>query len=151
MSQGQFFRAGVGIVITDGSGHVLAIERADLPGAWQLPQGGLESDEDPEDAARRELREETGLADADVELLHQTDDWLAYELPSPYRSAKTGRGQVQQWFLFKTTRGMIAPEPRASADDEVRDLAWMSFDELIAQAVDFRRDLYREVSARFAL
>jgi len=38
----QTFRAGVGAIILNTSGQVLALERKDIPGVWQLPQGGLE-------------------------------------------------------------------------------------------------------------
>ena len=54
------FRAGVVAVVRRSDGQVMAFERADAPGAWQLPQGGIESGETPEQAAWRELREETG-------------------------------------------------------------------------------------------
>ena len=71
------------------------------PGAWQLPQGGLDEDEEPLAAARRESTEETGLPAAALELVTTLPDLLAYELPADLRSVKTGRGQVQYWFLFR--------------------------------------------------
>jgi hypothetical protein len=43
----QYFRTGAGAVIANAAGFVLAFERADIPGAWQLPQGGLEAGEEP--------------------------------------------------------------------------------------------------------
>jgi putative (di)nucleoside polyphosphate hydrolase len=146
---GQYFRAGVGLVVTDGRGMVLAIERADTPGAWQFPQGGLEDGEEPEEAARRELREETALTDADVELVDHITAWLAYELPPSQRSVKTGRGQVQQWFLFKTRRSTVELTRRPGIDAEVGDLAWAPADGLVENAVEFRRGVYRTVMARF--
>ena len=48
----EYFRAGAGAVVINDRGLVLALERADIPGAWQLPQGGLDAGEEPLDAAR---------------------------------------------------------------------------------------------------
>lgn len=53
----QTFRAGVGAVITDQTGKVLALERRDVSGAWQLPQGRLETEEEPLEAVKREILE----------------------------------------------------------------------------------------------
>ena len=39
------FRAGVIIVVRRADGSVLAFERRDVPGQWQLPQGGIEQGE----------------------------------------------------------------------------------------------------------
>ena len=60
-SPAQYFRAGVGAAIVNRGGLVLALERADIPGAWQLPQGGLKASESPLQAVFREVKEETGL------------------------------------------------------------------------------------------
>ena len=64
----QYFRAGAGALIVNADGHVLAIERADIAGAWQLPQGGLDASEEPLRAAYREIAEETGIQESDLEV-----------------------------------------------------------------------------------
>lgn len=140
---GQYFRAGVGAVIVDNAGRVLAIERAKNPGAWQLPQGGLEAGEEPDDAVYREVQEETGLIREQVDLLGRYPELLAYELPPELRSAKTGRGQVQYWFFFriKDSKAVVSP----TSGNEVRSCRWKTWEELIDGAIDFRKPVYRRI------
>jgi putative (di)nucleoside polyphosphate hydrolase len=66
-----YFRASVGILVLNGPGLVLALERSDIPDAWQAPQGGLQFGEKPVEAAERELREETGIRWPDVSVIDE--------------------------------------------------------------------------------
>ena len=80
------FRAGVVAVVTNSRDEVLAFERSDVPGAWQLPQGGIDVGENPDEAAWRELGEETGLGPSDVELIGTHPTWMVYEFPEHVRT-----------------------------------------------------------------
>ena len=71
---------------------------------WQFPQGGMVEGESPEEAMYRELHEEVGLMEADVELLSITRDWLRYRLPDKFvrkNSLPFCIGQKQRWFLLR--------------------------------------------------
>jgi putative (di)nucleoside polyphosphate hydrolase len=143
----QYFRAGVGAVIAHRDGRVLALERADHPGAWQLPQGGLKRDEEPIDGVYREIAEETGLHAVALALVDRFPDPLAYELPAAGRSVKTGRGQVLYWFLFRLTADDGAID--VTAGREFRRWRWTTFDDLIAGVAAFRQPVYRRLHERF--
>ncbi|MBI5557027.1 MAG: RNA pyrophosphohydrolase [Deltaproteobacteria bacterium] len=143
----QYFRAGVGAVIVNARGLALVLERADIPGAWQLPQGGLESSEDPLQAAFREIAEETGIMKSDLELLAVCPDLLAYELPPGARTAKTGRGQAQYWFLFRF-RGLDSTIDVESGG-EFRCWQWMPLQSLLNVAADFRKPVYHRLVQQF--
>lgn len=133
-------------MIVNADGHVLAIERADIAGAWQLPQGGLEASEDPLDAAYREIAEETGISRSDLELLKRCPEPLAYELPADARTEKTGRGQVLYWFLF-SFRGN--PQQPATRNREARDWKWMPFQTVLAGVTGFRKPTYQRLGQEF--
>lgn len=140
----QFFRANAGAVICNAGGQVLALERSDVPGAWQLPQGGLDAGEEPDAAVLREVEEETGLSAASLEPIRPYPEPLAYELPPELRSAKTGRGQVQYWFYFRLRPG--AGEPRLPSEGEFRDWQWVDLGELARSVVEFRRPVYARLA-----
>ena len=135
------FRANVVAVVTNAKGRVMAFERTDLPGQWQLPQGGVDEGESPVQAAWRELEEETGLSADDVELVDEYADWTAYEWPSGPR--KNGRmGQVQRWFIFRVRHDDVQPEPDGV---EFSAWKWAKREWLVEQVVDFRQPSYRRV------
>ena len=142
----QYFRAGAGGLIVNPEGHVLAIERADIAGAWQLPQGGLEKSEDPLRAAYREIAEETGLQESDLALVRACSELLVYELPPEARTEKTGRGQVLYWFLFNY-RG--TGNHAGTRRRESRGWRWMPFSQVIAAVTSFRKPMYQRLEEEF--
>lgn len=135
------FRAGVVAVVTNSRDEVLAFERSDVPGAWQLPQGGIDVGETPDDAAWRELGEETGLGRSDVELVGTHPTWTVYEFPEHVRSDKR-LGQAQRWYFFRALSDDVVPTP-----DDVEFVAWRWVDRhwLVEHVVGFRSDVYRAV------
>lgn len=147
----QHFRAGVVVAVRHPHARlVLAFERADAPGSWQLPQGGIESGETPTEAAWRELREETGLCDAHVELTDIDPEWIVYEWPVEVTS-RTHRhpdrlGQVQRWFWFTARSDDIVPQPDGR---EFSAWRWVDPDWLGDHVVGWRTEAYRRGLARW--
>jgi putative (di)nucleoside polyphosphate hydrolase len=135
------FRAGVVAVVRRSNGQVMAFERADSPGAWQLPQGGIESGETPEQAVWRELWEETGLTERDVRLVEQPPHWTIYEWPADMRTSDR-IGQAHRWFFFEPLDEEVTPQPDGS---EFTDWRWMTAPDLIDCVVEFRRGPYAQV------
>jgi putative (di)nucleoside polyphosphate hydrolase len=136
----QWFRANTGIVVSDGTGQVLQLQR-EQEGAWQFPQGGLDYDQEPYDSALRELQEETGLTADYVERIAEMDEWLAYVLDEP--TDKHGLGQVQKWYLLRLTghEGDVQPHlPEFVAK------RWVTMDEAIADAWERRRPIYARLA-----
>ena len=146
------FRRGVGIVLLNPDGLVFVGQRLDMPGAWQMPQGGIDGGETPAQAAVRELFEETGVREA--RLLAETRDWLSYDLP---RSLSTGRlwkgrfrGQTQKWFAFRFTGRDEDIDLAAHLPQEFCTWAWQPADQVAAAIVPFKQPVYRQVFAAFA-
>lgn len=139
----RYFRAGVGAVILDARGRVLVLERADVPGAWQFPQGGLDDGETPIAAARREAEEETGIPGKALRLVGRYPDLLAYELPQAAQSKRTGMGQVQYWFYFETRD--TAPPLDRLPPGEFRAARWTTMARAVADAAPFRAPLYTKL------
>ena len=97
------FRANVGIILTNNDGQLMLAGRIGSKG-WQFPQGGMLIGEEAEEAMFRELEEEVGLQQSDVEILGVTRDWLRYRLPDKFirrNSAQRCIGQKQRWFMLR--------------------------------------------------
>lgn len=138
------FRANVGIILTNDDRKLLLGGRIGNRG-WQFPQGGLQRNESPEEAMYRELREEVGLAAADVELLGTTSDWLRYRLPD--RFIRRGReplciGQKQRWYLLR----MLCDDDRVCLDHaetpEFDRWRWVNFWKPVNEVIYFKRRVY---------
>ncbi len=145
------YRRGVGIALFNPAGHVFAAQRIDSPGpAWQLPQGGIDKDEAPLAAAKRELAEETGITS--VELLGESRDWLRYDLPADLaRGLWKGkyRGQEQKWFAFRFV-GAESEIDIAGNHAEFSAWRWVLLAEIPDLIVPFKRRLYEKIVREFA-
>ena len=143
------YRRGVGIVLLNTRGKVFVAERIDTPGAWQMPQGGIDKDELPRTAALRELQEETGTDKARILAVSRT--WLRYDLPADLQKKVWKgkyRGQEQKWFLMQFT-GRDADIDIATEHREFAAWKWARFEDLPKLIVGFKRDIYVQVVATF--
>ena len=135
------FRAGVVAVVRRADGQVMAFERADAPGAWQLPQGGIEPGETPEQAVWRELWEETGLGPRDVRLVEQPPHWTIYEWPRGHADVRAHRAGAPLVLLRAARRRRSSRSPTAASS---RPGAGCEPPDLIDYVVAFRRGPYAQ-------
>ena len=146
MIDSEGFRSNVGIVICNRVGQLLWAKRIGQK-AWQFPQGGIKQSESLEDALFRELDEEVGLAAADVNILHQTGDWLHYRLPHNFIRHQQDPlciGQKQKWFLLSLESDDTKVELSKNEKPEFDDWRWVSYWYPINQVIEFKRDVYRK-------
>jgi len=145
------YRRGVGIMLLNALGEVLVARRIDMPSdAWQMPQGGIDADEEPVAAAWREMQEEIGTRAA--VLLAESRSWLRYDLPAelvPKLWRGRYRGQEQKWFAFRFT-GTDADIAIDQEHAEFSAWKWAPVQALPRLIVPFKRRLYEELISEFA-
>ena len=119
-----------------------------------MPQGGIEEAEDIEEAAKRELWEETGVNS--IETLALTDDWWTYDFPAGY--VDTGHkldpfcGQKQKWVAFRFIGKDSEVDISASHTGEPQEFfewSWMRKSSALEKAVEFKRAQYGRVFDAF--
>ena len=142
-------RSGVGIVVLNKENKVFVAKRIDNPkDFWQMPQGGVDKDEDFLKAAYRELEEETSIRS--VELIKELDGTITYELPDRLLGIiwkGKYKGQKQKWFLMK----FIGEEKEINIktkNPEFLDWKWINLDQITEVVVDFKLHVYKELKEK---
>ena len=146
------FRANVGIVLMRGDGSVF-LGRRSRGGGWQFPQGGVQTGEAPEQSLYRELHEEIGLQQKDVELLAATQGWMRYRLPARYvrrEQLPLCIGQKQRWFLLKLRDGAAQFAFTATNEPEFDKWRWSGWWEPVREVIFFKRPVYVKMLTELA-
>ncbi len=147
------YRPCAGIMLLNADGDVFVGQRIDSSlEAWQMPQGGIDTDEDPELAALRELREETGIAPHLATVITRTAGEHFYDLPPEMLGKLWGgrfRGQSQIWYLMRFL-GVDSDINIETAEPEFRTWRWTPPHTLVDLVVPFKRDLYGNVLNEFS-
>jgi putative (di)nucleoside polyphosphate hydrolase len=151
------YRPCVGVMLLSKDGRVWIGRRVDQANEegfghwWQMPQGGIDKNEDAKLAALRELREETGIRSAEV--VHEAPPWFYYDLPSHLIGKSWGgkyRGQKQRWFALRflgtDAEIDIAPKDHEPEFDAWR---WVAMNEIVDLVVPFKRKVYEQVVNAF--
>jgi putative (di)nucleoside polyphosphate hydrolase len=141
------YRANVAAILRRTDGKILIGERADIPGAWQFPQGGVKHSETLHEALHRELREEISLNPKNYHVVESKGPYR-YLFP-PGRSKDGFDGQEQTYFLVEFT-GVDSNLDVDTEAPEFVQIRWIKPNEFnIDWIPGFKRDVYRQVLADF--
>lgn len=154
------YRPCVGVMLFNPKGLVFIGRRTEGPEhvdeahAWQMPQGGVDGDEDPWPAALRELYEETNITS--VEKLAESKEWLSYDIPrNMVGQAWKGkfRGQTQKWYALRfigEESEIDVLHPAGGHEPEFAEWRWEKLERLPELVVPFKRQVYEKVIREFA-
>ena len=139
-------RSGVGIIVLNKENKVFVAKRIDNPkNFWQMPQGGINKDEDFYTAALRELKEETNIVS--VKLIKEIEGYLTYLLPDNLLGIiwkGKFKGQSQKWFIMKFF-GNDSEINIKTKKPEFSEWKWMDLDKITEYVVDFKSEVYKKI------
>ena len=146
------YRKCVGMMILNSNNEILVGRRIDHPsGYWQMPQGGIDESENPEEAVWREMMEEIGTNNAN--LFKISSQWINYDIPEETLNklpwGEIYIGQTQKWFIFNF-RGNDNDINVETLNPEFSEWKWMSNKDLIENAVPFKRKVYKTILDEFS-
>ncbi|MBT9386365.1 RNA pyrophosphohydrolase [Pseudooceanicola sp. CBS1P-1] len=146
------YRPCVGVMLVNAAGHIFTGRRIDTEAqAWQMPQGGIDAGESAEEAALRELWEETGVSADKVVVEAISEEWVRYDLPEALIGKVWKgkyRGQEQKWALMRF-QGSDEDIVIATEHPEFDAWQWMPPEDLVANIVPFKREVYARVLELF--
>ena len=145
------YRRCVGIMILNNNNEILVGKRLDHPsGHWQMPQGGIDENENPEEAVWREMQEEIGTNNAI--LIKESEQWINYKIPKEtLATLPWGHnyiGQTQKWFAFRFN-GNESEINVGTENPEFSAWRWSQHNLLVENIVPFKRNTYEKILEEF--
>jgi len=159
------YRRGVGLCLFNAKGLVLMAERRDRRDSWQMPQGGVNKEEDTALAALREMKEEIGTDNARI--IAKLPQLLRYEFPDWLQNRRLGkdsstgavifrgkyRGQEQEWFALQFLGQDSDIDLSGEHEPELPEFVnwkWVELAATPAMIVPFKKPIYDAMAAGFA-
>ena len=145
------YRRCVGMMILNNENKILVGKRLDHPsGHWQMPQGGIDDNENPNEAVWREMQEEIGTNNASI--IQESTQWINYKIPlETLQTLPWGHkyvGQTQKWFLFRFN-GADNEINVVTEKPEFSEWRWSNHNLLIENIVPFKRNTYKKILEEF--
>ncbi len=139
-------RIGVGVIVLNNENKIFVGKRKDNPvNKWQMPQGGVNDNENFLNAMKRELNEETSIKS--IKILKELDEWFEYELPKNLLGIVWKgkfRGQKQKWFIARFT-GREDEISLKTKHPEFIEWKWIEMNELPNVIVNFKKNVYEKL------
>ncbi len=146
------YRKCVGMMILNSYNEILVGKRLDHPsGHWQMPQGGIDENENPEEAVWREMMEEIGTNKA--QMIKKSNQWIKYKIPQqtldklPWGNIYIG--QTQKWFAFRFT-GNEKEINVVTDNPEFSEWKWSQHNLLVENIVPFKKETYKKILNEFS-
>ena len=145
------YRKCVGIMLLNNKNEILVGRRIDNPsGFWQMPQGGIDNNENPKEAVWREMMEEIGTNNAVI--IKESTKWFSYKIPENILSSlpwgKEYVGQNQKWFVFRFV-GKDTEINVNTANPEFSEWKWINHIKIRDNVVPFKKDIYAKILIEF--
>ena len=142
----------VGVVIVNNDKKVFVGKRVMKKGVkdeyWQMPQGGIDAGEEPEEALKRELMEEIGAKPEHLDVIAVSKNWYSYHIPKKFQKRHFA-SQAQKWFLVKFT-GKDEDLDVKQLKPEFSEWKWEDFKKVPKLVIDFKKDVYKQIFKDFS-
>ena len=139
-------RKGVGVALLNNNNEVFVAKRIDNPNDfWQMPQGGVDQNENSFEAAIRELKEETSIVN--VELIKEINEKITYNLPDNLLGIiwkGKFKGQTQKWYIMRFL-GNDNEINLKTKHPEFLEWKWINIQNITDKVVNFKIHVYEKI------